>query len=65
MAMKFDLPLKEELKTFYNSVMKRLYGTKREEATGGWRKFRNEKVHNFMDSKTDPSVTRKPTSHFC
>jgi hypothetical protein len=58
--MKFGLLLKEglRLKTFYDSVMRRLYGTKREEATGGWRKFHIEELHNFRDSKTG-------TFYFC
>jgi hypothetical protein len=51
MVMKLDLPLKEEhrLKIFCNSVMRRLFGTKRVEATGGWRKFHNAEFHNFRD----------------
>jgi hypothetical protein len=32
---------------FENVVLMRIFGSKREEVTGGWRKLRNHKVHNM------------------
>jgi hypothetical protein len=30
---------------FGNRVLRRIYGLKRDEMTGGWRKLHNEKLH--------------------
>jgi hypothetical protein len=30
--------------------MRKIFEPEREEVTGGWRKFRNEEVHNFHSS---------------
>jgi hypothetical protein len=40
---------------FENRVLRRLYGPKRDEVTGGWRKLRNEELHNLYSS---PSIIR-------
>jgi hypothetical protein len=32
---------------FENRVLRRIFGPKRDEATGGWRKLHNEEVHNL------------------
>jgi hypothetical protein len=44
----WTLTLREEyrLKVFENSVLRRIFGPKREEVTGGWRKLHNEELHN-------------------
>jgi hypothetical protein len=34
-------------------VLRRIFGPKREDVTGGWRKLHNEELHNFYSS---PSV---------
>jgi hypothetical protein len=39
---------------FENRVL-RIFGPKRDEVTGGWRKLHNEEVHNFYSS---PSIIR-------
>jgi hypothetical protein len=45
---------------FENRVLRRIFGSKREEATGGWRKLRNEEeLHNLYPS---PSVIRMTKS---
>jgi hypothetical protein len=36
-------------------VLRRIFGPKRDEMTGGWRKFHNEELHNFYVS---PNIVR-------
>jgi hypothetical protein len=38
---------------FENRMLRRLFGPKRDEETGGWRKLHNEEFHNLYSS---PSV---------
>jgi hypothetical protein len=33
-----------------NRALRRIFGPKMEEVTGGWRKLYNEKLHNFYPS---------------
>jgi hypothetical protein len=40
---------------FENRVLRRIFGPKREEVTGGWRKLHNEELHNFY---SPPSIIR-------
>jgi hypothetical protein len=35
------------LRVFGNRVLGRIFGSKRDEVTGGWRKLHNEKLHNL------------------
>jgi hypothetical protein len=44
----WSLTLREEhrLKVFEKSVLRRIFGPKRDEATGGWRQLHNEEFHN-------------------
>jgi hypothetical protein len=35
------------LRVFENRVLRRIFGSKRDEVTGGWRKLHNEELHNF------------------
>jgi hypothetical protein len=46
------LTLKEELRlrVFENKVLRRIFGPKRDEVTGGWRKLHNEKLHDLYSS---------------
>jgi hypothetical protein len=48
----WSLTLREEhrLRVFENSVLRRIFGPKREEATGEWRKLHNEELHNMYSS---------------
>jgi hypothetical protein len=32
---------------FENRVLSRIFGPKRDEVTGGWRKLHNEEIHNL------------------
>jgi hypothetical protein len=40
---------------FENRVLRRIFGLKRDEATGGWRKLHNEELQNLYSS---PSIIR-------
>jgi hypothetical protein len=37
---------------FENRVLRRIFGPKRDEVTGGWRKLHNEELHNFYSSQS-------------
>jgi hypothetical protein len=43
------------LRIFENRVLRRIFGPKRDEVTGGWRKLRNEVLHGLYSS---PSFVR-------
>jgi hypothetical protein len=45
----WSLTLRKEhrLRVFENRVLRRIFGLKREEVTGGWRKLCNEELHNL------------------
>jgi hypothetical protein len=53
----WSLTLREEqrLRVFENRVLRRIFGPKRYEVTGGWRKLHNEELHGLYSS---PSVVR-------
>jgi hypothetical protein len=40
---------------FENRVLRRIFGPKRDEVTGGWRKLHNEELHNLYSL---PSIIR-------
>jgi hypothetical protein len=40
---------------FENRVLRRIFGPKRDEETGGWRKLHNEELHKLYSS---PSIIR-------
>jgi hypothetical protein len=44
--------LREEnrLRVFDNRVLRRIFGLKRDEVTGGWRKLHNEELHKLYSS---------------
>jgi hypothetical protein len=43
------------LRVFENRVLRRIFGPKRDEVTGRWRKLHNEELHDLYSS---PSVNR-------
>jgi hypothetical protein len=45
----------QRLRVLENRVLRRIFGSKRDEVTGGWRKLRNEQLHNLYSS---PSIIR-------
>jgi hypothetical protein len=51
--MGVSVTLREEhrLRLFENRVLRRIYGPKRDEVTGGWKKQRNEELHNLYPSR--------------
>jgi hypothetical protein len=52
-----SLTLSEEhrLRVFKNRVLRRIFGPKRDEVTGDWRKLHNKELHNLSSS---PSIIR-------
>jgi hypothetical protein len=40
------------LTVFENRVLRRIFGSKRDEVKGGWRKLHNEKLHNLYSSSS-------------
>jgi hypothetical protein len=44
-----SLTLREEhrLRMFENTVLRRIFGPKRDEVTGGWRKLHNKELYNL------------------
>jgi hypothetical protein len=51
------MTLREEhrLRVFEKRVLRRIFGPKRVEVTGDWRKIHNEELHNLY---TSPSIIR-------
>jgi len=49
MGVKLGLTLREEhrLRVFENNVLRRIFGPKREEVAGGWRRLQSEELHNL------------------
>jgi hypothetical protein len=52
-----SLTLREEhrFRVFENRVLRRIFGPKRDEVTGGWRKLHNEELHGLYSS---PGIIR-------
>jgi hypothetical protein len=50
----WSLTLREEhrLRMFEKRVSRRIFGPKRDEVTGGWRKLHNEELHNVYSSSS-------------
>ena len=53
----WSLTLREErrLRVFENRVLSRIFGPKRDEVTGEWRKLHNEELNNLYSS---PNIVR-------
>jgi hypothetical protein len=53
--------LREEhrLRVFENRILRRIFGRKRDEVTGEWRKLHNEELHNLYSS---PDIIRQVKS---
>jgi hypothetical protein len=53
----WSLTLREEhrLGVFVNRVLRRIFGRKRDEVTGEWRKLHNGELHDLYSS---PSISR-------
>jgi hypothetical protein len=46
---------KHRLRVFENRVLRRIFGSERDEVTGGWRKLHNEELQRLSSS---PSIIR-------
>jgi hypothetical protein len=57
----WSLTLREEhrLRVFENRVLRRVFGPKKEDVTGEWRKLHSEKLHNLYSS---PDIIRQVKS---
>jgi hypothetical protein len=57
----WSLTLREEhrLRVFENRILRRIFGPKRDEVTGEWRKLQNEELHNLYSS---PDIIREVKS---
>jgi hypothetical protein len=42
-----DSRIINEVRMFENRVLRRIFGPKREEGAGGWRRLHNEELHNL------------------
>jgi hypothetical protein len=47
---------KHRLRVFENRVLRRIFGLKRDEVAGEWRKLHNEELHNLYSS---PDIIRQ------
>jgi hypothetical protein len=50
-----DIREQQRLKVYGNRVLRRIFGSMRDEVTGGWRKLHNEELHTLYKS---PSIIR-------
>jgi hypothetical protein len=52
--------LREEhrLRVFENRMLRRIFGPKRDEVTGDWRKLHNEELHNLYSSPSRIKTTK-------
>jgi hypothetical protein len=50
---------KNRLRVFENRVLRRMFGAKRDEVTGGWKELHNEELHDLHSS---PSIIRNMKS---
>jgi hypothetical protein len=59
----WSLTLREEhtLKVFENRVLRGIFGPKRAETIGGWRKLHSEELHNLYSSPTIIRMTKSRT----
>jgi hypothetical protein len=46
----FTLREEHRFRVFEKRVLRRIFGPKREEVSGGWRKLHNEEPHNLYSS---------------
>jgi hypothetical protein len=50
---------------FENRVLRRMFGPKRDEETGGWRKLHNEELHNFSKYNWNNQVKKYEMGGAC
>jgi hypothetical protein len=54
----WSLTLMEERRVYEYTALRRIFGLKREEVAGGWRRPHNEKLHNLYASPNIMRVTK-------
>jgi hypothetical protein len=54
-GLSLSLREKHELRLFENRVLRRIFGPRRDEVTGDWRKLHNEELHNLYST---PNIIR-------
>jgi hypothetical protein len=61
----WSLPFREEhrLKAFGNEVLRRIFGPKRDDVIGGWRKMHNEELQNLYSLPNDEVKEVRCTGH--
>jgi hypothetical protein len=52
---------KHRLRAFENRVLRRIFGSKRKEIVGGWRRLHNEELHKLYASPDIIMVIRSRT----
>jgi hypothetical protein len=50
------------MRGFENRVLVRMFGSKRDEVTGGWRKLHTEELHNLYSSPSTVRSTDEETA---
>jgi hypothetical protein len=55
MDVKLGVSHKDKLRVFENRVLRRIFGRRKEEVNGGWRKLHNEELQNLHSS---PNIIR-------
>jgi hypothetical protein len=55
----FTLREEHRLRVFENRFLRRIFGSKRDEVTGEWRKFHSEELHNLYSSSNKVLVGKR------
>jgi hypothetical protein len=53
------------LRVFENRVLRRIFGPKRDEVTGGWRKLHNEELHGLYSSPISDHIKENKNGGAC
>jgi PAS domain-containing protein len=53
-----DIREEHGLRVFLNRVLRRIFGLKRDEVTGEWRKLHNEELHDLYSSPSIISIIK-------
>jgi hypothetical protein len=59
-----SLRKERRLRVFANRVLRRIFGPKRDEVTGEWRKLHNEELHDLYSSPTLVRVIKEGRMRF-
>jgi hypothetical protein len=46
-VIRIEVKISDRLRVFENSVLRRIFGPKRDEVMGGWKKSHNEELNNL------------------